>query len=264
MADFHARPGANSAAPGLEALVRADALEQNGPGKAGKEQPGQEIPSKQIRILLAGEASLFRDALRAALSAVTDLKVVAEAGDAESMLALAGDTRPDIILFAPQRTASALPVLRRLQLSGLPSRTILLTSSEDPEWLSQAVRHGVAGMVANKSSTEVLLKSIRKVSAGELWLDRGATAEVVRQLTGRPIPAPRNVPPSDKPVVLSHRERDVVGLVAQGFRNREIADKLFITEQTVKNHMHNIFEKIGVQDRLELALYAIYHRLYQI
>ena len=74
---------------------------------------------------------------------------------------------------------------------------------------------------------------------------------------------PRNIVPTDKPVALSRRERKVVCLVAQGFRNREIADKLFISEQTVKNHMHNIFEKIGVQDRLELALYAIYHRLHE-
>ena len=96
-----------------------------------------------------------------------------------------------------------------------------------------------------------------------MWLDRATTADVVRQLAGRPIPAPRNLPQTDKPVALSRREREITALVAQGFRNREIADKLFISEQTVKNHMHNIFEKVGVQDRLELALYAIYHRMYE-
>lgn len=216
-----------------------------------------------IRILLADEPSVFRDGLRALLSAQPDLKVVAEASDYQSVLALAEKFRPEIILFEPEGTGSALSILRDLQESHLPCRVILLTATEDADLLSQSVRYGVAGIVPKKSPTELLLKSIRKVNAGELWLDRATTADVVRQLAGRPIPAPRNLPQTDKPVALSRREREITGLVAQGFRNREIADKLFISEQTVKNHMHNIFEKVGVQDRLELALYAIYHRMYE-
>jgi DNA-binding NarL/FixJ family response regulator len=216
-----------------------------------------------IRILLADEPSVFRDGLRALLSAQPDLKVVAEASDYQSVLALAERFRPEIILFEPEGAGSALSILRDLQESHLPSRVILLTATEDADLLSQSVRYGVAGIVPKKSPTELLLKSIRKVNAGELWLDRATTADVVRQLAGRPIPAPRNLPQTDKPVALSRREREITALVAQGFRNREIADKLFISEQTVKNHMHNIFEKVGVQDRLELALYAIYHRMYE-
>ena len=222
-----------------------------------------ETPQPAIRILLADEPSVFRDGLRALLTAQSDLKVVGEAYDPESILSLASDCKPDIILFEPHGAGTALSVLQSLRESGLPVRVILLTSSEDSELLSQALRHGVCGIVSKKESTELLLKSIRKVRAGEMWLDRTTTATVVRELSGRPIPMPRNMPASDKPVALSRREREIVCLVAQGFRNREIADKLFISEQTVKNHMHNIFEKIGVQDRLELALYAIYHRLHE-
>jgi DNA-binding NarL/FixJ family response regulator len=220
-----------------------------------------EVPS--IRILLADEPSVFRDGLRALLSAQPDLEVVAEASDYQSVLALAERYRPEIILFEPEGGGSALSILRDLQERRLPCRVILLTATEDADLLSQSVRYGVAGIVPKKSPTELLLKSIRKVNAGELWLDRATTADVVRQLAGRPIPAPRNMPQTDKPVALSRREREITALVAQGFRNREIADKLFISEQTVKNHMHNIFEKVGVQDRLELALYAIYHRMYE-
>jgi DNA-binding NarL/FixJ family response regulator len=220
-----------------------------------------DVPS--IRILLADEPSVFRDGLRALLSAQPDLKIVAEASDYQSVIALAERHRPEIILFEPEGAGSALSILRDLQESHLPCRVILLTATEDADLLSQSVRYGVAGIVPKKSPTELLLKSIRKVNAGELWLDRATTADVVRQLAGRPIPAPRNLPQTDKPVALSRREREITALVAQGFRNREIADKLFISEQTVKNHMHNIFEKVGVQDRLELALYAIYHRMYE-
>lgn len=219
--------------------------------------------SAQIRVLLADEPSVFRDGLRALLSVHGDLKVVAEAAESSSVLELARTHRPDIILFEPDGNLDSIGFLRELQQLNLPSRVILLTSTEDSDLLSQSVRYGVSGIVPKKSPTELLLKSIRKVNAGELWLDRTTTADVVRQLAGKPIPEPRHAPKTDKPVALSRREREIVALVAQGFRNREIADKLFISEQTVKNHMHNIFEKVGVQDRLELALYAIYHRLYE-
>ena len=222
-----------------------------------------EIPVPEIRILLADEPSVFRDGLRALLAAQSDLTVVGEAADAESILNLVRESLPDILLFEPGSTGTATSILHALQESGSPVKVILLTSVDDPELFSQALRHGVAGIVSKRESTELLLKSIRRVRAGELWLNRSTTAHVVRQLTGRPIPMPRHVSPTDKPAPLSRREREIVCLVAQGFRNREIADKLFISEQTVKNHMHNIFEKVGVQDRLELALYAIYHRLHE-
>ena len=215
-----------------------------------------------IRVLLADEPSVFRDGLRALLSSHADIKVVAEVSERGSIVELARLHRPDIILLEPEGDAS-LQILRDLHKEKLPSRIILLTASGDPDIRSQAVRCGVSGIVSKKSPTELLLKSIRKVNAGELWLDRTTSAEVVRELAAKPIPMPRHAPVTEKPAVLSRREREIVGLVAQGFRNREIADKLFISEQTVKNHMHNIFEKIGVQDRLELALYAIYHRLYE-
>jgi DNA-binding NarL/FixJ family response regulator len=216
-----------------------------------------------ISVLLADAPSVFQDGLRAVLSTQPDLSVVAESPNCLSMLDLAARYRPDIILFEPEGCDTAFSILRGLQASHLPCRVILLTATEDAYLLSQCVRFGVAGIVPKKSPTELLLKSIRKVNAGELWLDRVMTADLVRQLGERPIPAPRNLPHRDTPVALSRREREVTALVSRGFRNREIADKLFISEQTVKNHMHNIFEKVGVTDRLELALYAIYHRIFE-
>jgi DNA-binding NarL/FixJ family response regulator len=101
-----------------------------------------------------------------------------------------------------------------------------------------------------------LLKSIRKVNEGEIWLDNRMTSEVIDAFKKSSEAGQRR----EKPL-LSDREKEIVQLVAQGFRNREIGEKLFISEQTVKNHLHNIFDKLGVSDRLELALYAIHHRL---
>jgi len=109
-------------------------------------------------------------------------------------------------------------------------------------------------------------KSILKVYAGEIWLDSNTTAAVIRQFAS----------PTDFPAVhgtgngkatreraqLSQREREIIILIAQGYKNKEIAEKMFITEQTVKNHLHNVFDKLGVSDRLELALYAIHNSLH--
>jgi DNA-binding NarL/FixJ family response regulator len=113
---------------------------------------------------------------------------------------------------------------------------------------------GAAG--AKQSATDLLVKSIQRVFAGEIWLDNRMTAEVMKAFSKSSESGPRR----EKPL-LSDREKEIVQLVAQGFRNKEIGEKLFSSEQTVKNHRHNIFDKLGVSDRLELALYAIHHRL---
>jgi len=111
----------------------------------------------------------------------------------------------------------------------------------------------------------LLVKSIRKVHAGEFWLDRITTAEVIRRLAKKGAGSTSTgarLGLREQGGALSAREREIVVLVAQGFKNREMAERMFISEQTVKNHLHNIFDKLGVSDRLELALYAIHHNLH--
>jgi DNA-binding NarL/FixJ family response regulator len=102
------------------------------------------------------------------------------------------------------------------------------------------------------------------VHAGEIWLDSHTTAAVIRQFVAAEEPPMAPAPPSRdrERSPLSQREREIVALVAQGFKNKEMAEKMFISEQTVKNHLHNIFDKLGVSDRLELALYAIHNNLH--
>jgi two-component system nitrate/nitrite response regulator NarL len=126
---------------------------------------------------------------------------------------------------------------------------------------------GTSGIVLKQTATELLIKSIRKVHAGEIWLDSHTTAAVIRTfVAAEEPPAPQTMPaaaPRDRErSPLSQREREIVALVAQGFKNKEMAEKMFISEQTVKNHLHNIFDKLGVSDRLELALYAIHNNLH--
>jgi DNA-binding NarL/FixJ family response regulator len=118
------------------------------------------------------------------------------------------------------------------------------------------MRLGGRGVILKQSATNVLVESIHCVHAGEIWLDNHMSAEIVKAFSTSNESGPKR----DKPL-LSDREKQIVQHLAQSFRNKELAEKLLISGQTVKNHLHNIFEKPGFSDRLELALYAIHHRL---
>lgn len=220
---------------------------------------GEPVPP--VRILLADEPSVFRDGLRAVLAAEPDLAVVAEADDYQSVPALVERYAPDLILLRVTGRGSALPILRELHQLHSSVRVILVGGDEDAGLLSQAIPLGIAGILSRKSPADCLLESIRKVSSGALRLDSTKVAELLQAIKH---PLPRGtirVDSTGKPMGLSRREGEIVSLVTQGYRNREIAEKLFISEQTVKNHMQNIFKKMGVRDRLELALFAIHHGL---
>ena len=210
-----------------------------------------------VRLVIADDHPIFRDGLRRLLEAEADLKVLGEASDGAEAVKLAKSLKPDILLLdlrMPEK--DGLGVLEEVNFDSLPTRVIVLTAAEDDRDVVRAMRLGARGVVLKQSASDLLVKSIRKVSDGEIWLDNRMTAEVIDAFKKSAESGQRR----EKPL-LSDREKEIVQLVAQGFRNREIGEKLFISEQTVKNHLHNIFDKLGVSDRLELALYAIHHRL---
>jgi DNA-binding NarL/FixJ family response regulator len=210
-----------------------------------------------IRILLADDHPIFRDGVRRLLEAVDEFSIVGEASNGSECVQMLAKLKPDILLLdlrMPDK--DGLAVLEEVNFDSTATRVIVLTATEDDNDVVRAVRLGARGVVLKQSATELLVKSIQKVHAGEIWLDKRMTAEVMRAFTKSAEGGPRR----EKPL-LSEREREIVQLVAQGFRNREIGEKLFISEQTVKNHLHNIFDKLGVSDRLELALYALHHRI---
>jgi DNA-binding NarL/FixJ family response regulator len=155
-----------------------------------------------------------------------------------------------------------LTALQRLQASGSKIRVIVLTASEDKNEFVQAMKFGCSGIVLKQTAPEMIVKSIRKVYGGEIWLDSHTTAAVMRQFSS-PLDGSNSTGGRGRErSPLSTREREIVTLVAQGYKNKEMAEKMFISEQTVKNHLHNIFDKLGVSDRLELALYAIHKGLH--
>jgi two-component system, NarL family, nitrate/nitrite response regulator NarL len=210
-----------------------------------------------IRILVADDHAIFRDGLRKLLEVADDIQIIGEASNGVECTKMLAKLKPDILLLdlrMPEK--DGLGVLEEVNFDTLPTRVIVLTAAEDDRDVVRAMRLGARGVVLKQSASDLLVKAIHKVADGEIWLDNRMTAEVIDAFKKSSESGQRR----EKPL-LSEREKEIVQLVAQGFRNREIGEKLFISEQTVKNHLHNIFDKLGVSDRLELALYAIHHRL---
>jgi DNA-binding NarL/FixJ family response regulator len=234
------------------------------------EGPSPAAPSEapKIRIVVADDHPIFRDGLCRLLALEPDFEVVAQAQDGRQVLDVLQQHEPDILLLDLKMPGlDGLATLQRLQSGKHKTRVIVLTASEDKNEFVQAMKLGTSGIVLKQSATDLLIKSIRKVNAGEIWLDSNTTAAVMRQFATGADEAPAGgTPPSSsrerERSLLSQREREIVALVAQGFKNKEMAEKMFISEQTVKNHLHNIFDKLGVSDRLELALYAIHNNLH--
>ena len=219
--------------------------------------------SKLIRIVIADDHPIFRDGLRKLLMLEEDFRVVAEARDGSEVLWVLEEHQPDILLLDLKMPGlDGLTALQKLQNSRT-TKVVVLTTSEDKNQFVQAMNFGTCGIVLKQTATDLLIKSIRKVHAGEIWLDSHTTAAVMSKFSSAMEPTAlggRDLDRDQSP--LSQREREIVVLVAQGFKNKEMAEKMFISEQTVKNHLHNIFDKLGVSDRLELALYAIHKNIH--
>lgn len=222
------------------------------------------VPPLAIRVAVADSDERFRTGLAGLIAPEVDLHLIVAAA-AHDGVAIVERDRPDILLLsAGSDLPETLSTLERIYTSKAKVKVILLIESEQQDFFVRAVRLGCRGILNKNSPADVILKCIRKVQEGELWLDRVTTAQVLQQFTQEQTTVSRPKDRDTKNAPLSPREREIVVLVTRGFKNRELADKLLISEQTVKNHMHNIFDKLGVSDRLELALYAIHNNLLEI
>src|SRR5579863_8290972 len=217
-----------------------------------------------IRVLIADDHPIVRDGLKKLLSLEEDFQVVGEASDGCEVLDRVQELDPDVLLLDLRMpNLDGLSALQALQQTNKRTRVIVLTASEDKNEFVQAMKLGCSGIVLKQTAPDLIVKSIRKVNAGEIWLDSHTTAAVMRQFqTGTESSSSGSSGKGRERSPLSTREREIVALVAQGYKNKEMAEKMFISEQTVKNHLHNIFDKLGVSDRLELALYAIHKGLH--
>jgi len=217
-----------------------------------------ETKKRVVRILIANDHSIVRYGLRKLLGLETDLDVVGEACNSHEVLERVHQLIPDILLLDLRMpNLDGMSTLETLQRSGQQTQVIVSTSLEDLDEFVRAIRLGCRGILLNRSAPELIIRSIRKVKAGEIWLDPQISEAVLNHSAEEPIiNGAAEINRDRNP--LSARERKIVALIAQGYKNKEMAEKMFISERTVKNHLHNIFDKLNVTHRLELALYAIH------
>lgn len=223
------------------------------------------MPIGLIRVLIADGHPIVLAGLRSVLSDRPGIQVVGEANDGMEAIDKAVELGPDVVLMDLKLPkVDGMTVLRSLHARAQNSKVILFASSEHREDFVEAMKLGCSGVLPRDTPTHLIEKSIIKVHAGEIWLDSNTTAAVIRHFASPTEfnQTQGNGKTSRERSQLSQREREIIILIAQGYKNKEIAEKMFITEQTVKNHLHNVFDKLGVSDRLELALYAIHNSLH--
>lgn len=217
------------------------------------------MDSRKTRILIADDHTIFRDGLRRLLESEPEFQVVGEAADGVEALQSVQQLKPDILLLdLAMPRMPGLETLRELATQGASVRVILLTAQIEKRQIIEALQTGARGVIMKDAATQLLLKGIRTVMGGQFWVGREAVADMVGYLRDK---AAQQPPSPAKAYGLTKRELEILSTIVSGLSNKEIAQKFSLSEDTVKHHLTNIFDKVGVSSRLELALFAINHRL---
>ncbi len=209
-----------------------------------------------IRILLVDDQALFREGLHTLLSVHDDLEVVGEAGNGQEAIEAVAKLNPDVVLMDLRMPVlNGVAATRQITQSTATSRVIVLTTFDDDEYVFDGLRAGAVGYLLKDVPSAKLVEAIRAAARGESFLQPSVAAKVVAEFSrltgvGTAVPQQELVEP------LSERELEILAVLAGGASNREIANQLFITEGTVKNHVTNILGKLGVRDRTQAALKA--------
>jgi len=223
-----------------------------------------QIPARAhsgIRVLVVDDQELFRRGLTMLLNVETDIEVVGEAADGASAVRLATDMAPDVVLMdvrMPRQTG--IEACTAIKDAAPNARIIMLTVSDEEADLYEAVKNGASGYLLKDSSIEEVAQAVRVVADGQSLISPSMAIKLLDEFkqmsrTDRSsVPTPR----------LTDRELEVLRLVATGLNNREIAKQLFISENTVKNHVRNILEKLQLHSRMEAVMYAVREKLLDI
>ena len=229
-------------------VVQGEAVSQNG----NSAQP--EGPGTAVRVVVADDHAPYRRGMQIVVELEGSARVVGEASNGDEALAVCTRLRPDIVLMDVRMPGvGGIEACRRIRWAVPDARIIMLTMSDEEDDLFEAIKAGASGYLLKDVPGEVVLDAIARVSEGQAIIPPSMAATLLTEFTRLsrdPEPLKRTLPP------LTDREVEVLRLVARGLPNREIADQLVISENTVKNHVRNILEKLHLHSRVEAAVYA--------
>jgi two-component system, NarL family, nitrate/nitrite response regulator NarL len=229
----------------------------NGVTPQAAQPPAQ--PASEVRVILADSQAIYRVGMRKVFGPDSGVSVVAEADNLQSLQDTVQRVPADVLLLEGAMitgTANAVPAVVRLAPD---LKIIVQAASTDESHTVDLYRRGVRGIIPRSISPDLLVKCVRKIAAGETWIDNQSVTWVIeayRSQAGN-MNNPRNQPR------LNQKEMLIIAGITQGKRNKEIAYQLGTTEQVVKNYLRKIYDKLGVSDRLELALYCLHHQLHK-
>jgi len=219
---------------------------------------GSQAEEKQfVRLIVADTQAIFRVGIRKVLALEEDVRVVAQAENLGQTLAAVQKFPADVLLFESRLTSNPAEAVSEVLKKAPNLKIIVITGDIDEMTTVDYLRRGVKGIINRSISPDLLIRCMRKVQEGEMWLDNQGVNWVIEayksQATMLTSPRPKNR--------LTDKEMLIVSCVAQGMKNKDIAAEIGTTEQVVKNYLRRVYDKLGVSDRLELALYCVHHRL---
>jgi DNA-binding NarL/FixJ family response regulator len=211
---------------------------------------------KKIQILIIDREAVFRFGLRRLLTMRNHLRGIAEAENMTQAIHMARQLKPDLVFLQAELLTEKIAEQMNKLRNASPGCKLVITAASLTEGESlRYIRLGASGVVLKSLDPALFIKCVGKVMQGEIWLPKREITKMADMLGSSPLHLPRPVD------TLTRREKSIISYLVQGWKNREIAEHLAISEQTIKNHLRHIYDKVGVADRLELVLYVIYQRL---
>lgn len=230
-----------------------DEFLENGPAQDSGED--SEVPA--VRVILADSQAIYRVGIRKVFALEDDIRVVAQAETLDNLYAALQRFPTDVVLLEGALIAGTVDAIPQFVRRAPDAKLIVQVSESDENNTVELYRRGVRGVVPRSISPDLLVKCVRKIAAGETWIDNQSVSWVIDAYRAQAaaLTNPRTQPR------LSPKELSIISCITRGMRNKEIAYQIGTTEQVIKNYLRKIYDKLGVSDRLELALYCLHHQI---
>src|SRR6201996_8612090 len=215
------------------------------------------IPNEGIRVILADSQAIYRVGIRKVFALEDDIRVVAQAETLDNLYAALQRFPTDVVLLEGALISGTVDAIPQFVRRAPEAKLIVQVSESDENNTVELYRRGVRGVVPRSISPDLLIKCVRRIAAGETWIDNQSISWVIDAYRAQAtsLTNPRTQPR------LSEKELSIIACITRGMRNKEIAYQIGTTEQVVKNYLRKVYDKLGVSDRLELALYCLHHQI---